>query len=96
MRTLFAIALLAGGIVVLLASADPADAAKKTNATASAKKKSVKPRTQTTSNGQPRAAYAREEVECERARNEDPSGLYAGYPCWAREAMGSGKGSDRE
>jgi hypothetical protein len=38
--------------------------------------------------GYPR--YSREQVECERARHEDPSGVYAGYPCWAREAFGSG------
>jgi tetratricopeptide (TPR) repeat protein len=35
--------------------------------------------------GQPR--YSREELECERARNLDPVGRYAGYPCWAREAL---------
>jgi tetratricopeptide (TPR) repeat protein len=29
-----------------------------------------------------------EELECERARNLDPGGRYAGYPCWAREALG--------
>jgi hypothetical protein len=34
--------------------------------------------------------YSREQVECERARHEDPAGVYAGYPCWAREAFGSG------
>jgi tetratricopeptide (TPR) repeat protein len=31
---------------------------------------------------------AREELECERARNLDPVGRYASYPCWAREALG--------
>jgi hypothetical protein len=31
-----------------------------------------------------------EEVCQERARAEDPTGLYAGYPCWAREAFGRG------
>jgi len=30
--------------------------------------------------------------ECERrARAEDPTGLYAGYPCWARETFGRGQ-----
>ena len=28
---------------------------------------------------------------CEaRARHEDPTGRYAGFPCWAREAFGRG------
>lgn len=37
----------------------------------------------------------RGESECERrARAEDPTGLYAGYPCWARETFGRG-GSGR-
>jgi hypothetical protein len=30
------------------------------------------------------------EAECARARHEDPTGVYAGYPCWAREALGRG------
>ena len=32
----------------------------------------------------------RREAECARARHEDPTGVYAGYPCWAREALGRG------
>jgi hypothetical protein len=35
--------------------------------------------------------YSRQQVECERARHADPSGVYAGFPCWARDAFGSGK-----
>ncbi len=44
----------------------------------------------------PRYYYApRVESECQRrARAEDPSGQYAGYPCWARESFGRG-GSGR-
>jgi hypothetical protein len=30
------------------------------------------------------------EAECARARHEDPTGVYASYPCWAREALGRG------
>src|SRR5262249_41885422 len=37
--------------------------------------------------------YSRESVECERARHADPGGYYAGYPCWAREAL-SPRGND--
>ncbi len=88
MRTLLAVALLAVGTVALHTPADSADAVKK---------RSVKPRTQTTSAAQPRT-YSRAEVECERAQHEDPAGYYAGYPCWAREALGSGQnggGADR-
>jgi hypothetical protein len=80
MRTLFAIVILAGGILALHASVDSADAARKRN---------VKPRDHA---GLTRV-YSREEIECERARHEDPTGLYAGYPCWAREAFA--KGSNR-
>jgi hypothetical protein len=53
--------------------------------------------------GQPRhyrgwPRYSREEVECERARHADPTGTYAAYPCWAREALSpsdSGRGRSR-
>jgi tetratricopeptide (TPR) repeat protein len=36
---------------------------------------------------QPR--YSREQIECERAQHADPTGHYAGYPCWARAALGN-------
>jgi hypothetical protein len=88
MRILIAIALFAGGIVALHAPADSADAVKK---------RGVKPRIQTVQTARPRV-YSREEVECERAQHEDPAGYYAGYPCWARAALGSGQngnGADR-
>jgi hypothetical protein len=41
----------------------------------------------------PKYYYApRVDSECERrARAEDPTGLYAGYPCWARETFGRGQ-----
>ena len=40
--------------------------------------------------------YSRERLVCEeRARNEDPAGRYAGYPCWAREIFGRGSGGRR-
>jgi hypothetical protein len=91
MRTLLAIALLAGAFFTggLLAPHTPADSAE------TGKKRSVKPRTQTTV--QPRT-YSREEIECEGARHEDPAGVYAGFPCWAREAFGRGQngGGDRQ
>jgi hypothetical protein len=32
-------------------------------------------------------------VECQRAQNEDPSGQFAGYPCWAREMFARGSGT---
>ena len=35
------------------------------------------------------------DLACEaRARNEDPSGDFAGYPCWAREALARGRNID--
>jgi hypothetical protein len=37
-----------------------------------------------------------ERLVCEeRARAADPSGQYAGYPCWAREAFGRGGAGGR-
>lgn len=86
MRILIAVALFTGGMLALHAPADSAEAAKK---------RIAKPRTAPVT-AQPRT-YSRQEVECERAQYEDPAGVYAGYPCWARGALGSGThgGSDR-
>lgn len=40
--------------------------------------------------------YSRERQLCEeRAQAEDPTGLYAGYPCWARESFGRGSSGGR-
>lgn len=36
------------------------------------------------------------QVECERARHEDPTGSYAACPCWAREAFARGTQGNRE
>jgi hypothetical protein len=35
-----------------------------------------------------------DEVCEERARHEDPTGEFASYPCWAREAMARGRNID--
>jgi hypothetical protein len=50
----------------------------------------------------PNPYYARpppavsERLACEeRAQAADPAGLYAGYPCWAREAFGRGSSGGR-
>lgn len=75
MRTLLAIAILMGGVFTLQASADSAEQARKRN---------VKPRDTIRQT----RVYSRQEVECERARHEDPTGAYAEYPCWAREVFG--------
>jgi len=35
------------------------------------------------------------DLSCEeRARHEDPGGDFAGYPCWAREALARGRNND--
>ena len=40
--------------------------------------------------------YPRTNSACEqRARAEDPTGLYVAYPCWAREALGRTQGGGR-
>jgi hypothetical protein len=35
---------------------------------------------------------AQQSQECLRAQNEDPSGQFAAYPCWARETFGRSSG----
>ena len=79
MRIFLALAILAGGIIVLDTPAS-ADTARKSRA------KPV-----STSYAQQRYKDYREQLECERARYEDPTGEFAGYPCWAREMFGRGR-----
>jgi hypothetical protein len=43
----------------------------------------------------PSAAFRERQICEERARAEDPSGQYAGYPCWARETFGRGSSGGR-
>jgi hypothetical protein len=81
MRTFLAIVVFAGGILALDAFAltSPADAARKY----SARKHKAKP-------PQRYYSYRRDSACEERARHEDPTGVYRAYPCWAREALGRG------
>ena len=80
MRTLLAIVICVGGILPLTATADTArKRAKPRNDAAQARYYPKYPR------------FSREEVECMRARHEDPTGDFAGYPCWAGAAFGSGR-----
>jgi hypothetical protein len=75
MRPLLAIAIFAAGMLALDATAD-ADAARKS-------KRSAK---------QQHSYQQKIDWACEeRARHEDPSGQFAAYPCWAREAFGRGR-----
>jgi tetratricopeptide (TPR) repeat protein len=53
----------------------PADAARKAKRSAAPHHYAAQPRD------------SQEDIACERARHQDPSGYYAGYPCWAREAL---------
>jgi hypothetical protein len=78
MRTLLAIVLFAGAVSVQAPSADAA-------------RKSVRgvygyyhpvPR-----RGLPRAYSACQQ----RARADDPDGVFGGFPCWARSAFGQGR-----
>jgi hypothetical protein len=39
---------------------------------------------------------AKEQVECAGARHEDPTGSFAGYPCWARESFARGSQGNRQ
>ena len=84
MRTLLAIAIFLGGIFAV--NNTSADAARKA-------KRSAQPPYYYRA---PPPYYSRERLVCEeRARNEDPAGRYAGYPCWARESFGRGSGGRR-
>jgi hypothetical protein len=93
MRTLIAIALILGGTMALSGTAD---------ARRSARHHPYPRYHQHYYYGQPRyyyrapRYYSREQAVCEeRAQAADPTGLYAGYPCWAREAFGRGSGGRR-
>jgi len=82
MRILLAIVLFVGGVLALSPAAEAVRKAKR----------SAKPPYHA---AQPRY-YSREQSLCEeRARAEDPTGQYAGYPCWAREIFGRGSNSGR-
>jgi hypothetical protein len=82
MRTLLAVAIVLGGTVALT---QVADAARKYRRSAERSDSYY------SYNAYPR--YSREQIECERAWHEDPSGRFAGFPCWAREAFGRGTNS---
>jgi hypothetical protein len=80
MRTLLATTVVIGSIFALSPTADARKA-----------KRNVQPQYYYA----PPADYRRQQVECERARNEDPAGHFAGYPCWAREIFGRGRNTGR-
>jgi hypothetical protein len=78
MRTLLSIAIFVGGIFALNSAADAARYYKR----------GAKAPAYGYSYGYP---YPGGNAVCEaNARHEDPSGVFAGYPCWAREAFGRG------
>ena len=75
MRALLAIAISVGG---LLSSHSPSDAREP-------RRKAHPPYY---SHSEPSSQSLSEQAACEdRAQNADPSGRYAGYPCWAREVF---------
>jgi hypothetical protein len=84
---------LVGSVIGCLALAGPADARKH--------QRYYQPRAYQPYYYQPRGYYYQaprrsqsyEQLVCEeRAQAADPTGLYAGYPCWAREAFGRSPG----
>jgi hypothetical protein len=78
MRILMAIALCAGSVLALDAfDVRAADAAPKYKRFAKKQQHTSKQR-----------LTAQQRLECERARQEDPTGEFVGFPCWAREAFG--------
>jgi hypothetical protein len=80
MRALLAALTIVGGLFVANSTADAARRSK--HATEPRYYQPVQPRSD-----------VRERLLCEeRAQNEDPSGQFKGYPCWAREIFGRGSG----
>jgi hypothetical protein len=94
MRTLLALAVLAGGMLALEAAAD--DAVKSKRGAKSAHSDSDKDKGERVKSE--RAKSERESkvrIVCEeRARHEDRTGQYAMFPCWAREAFARGANID--
>ena len=79
MRMLLAIVVFVGGILALSSTAD---AARRFKRSPTYYYYAVPPR--------------RADSVCEeRARAEDPTGQFAGHPCWAREAFGRGRSGGR-
>jgi hypothetical protein len=102
MRALLAIALIfLGGAVVLPDAADARQRARGVKPIYSYQARRYYPapryyRAPRYYYGPPPYAYRREQSECERrAEAEDPSGQYAGYPCWARSTFGRTPGGVR-
>jgi hypothetical protein len=89
MRTLLALMLVMGAVIPSNATAQQAMPMGKKSENANSKR-AAKP--SDTAARQPsnekRLTDEKERLECDRARNEDPTGLFAGYPCWAREVFG--------
>jgi hypothetical protein len=98
MRAFLALALIVGAAVAALP--DPADARRSARqAPAYAQPRYHQPRAYYRPRSYapgyyyapPPPGISSERLACEeRAFAEDPSGLYAGYPCWARSAFGRG------
>ena len=88
MRTLLATLVALGSIAALTSSAD---AARRANRVPGPPYYYAPPN----SYAPPPAALREQQVCEERAQAADPSGLYAGYPCWAREAFGRGGSGGR-
>ena len=85
MRTLFALAILACGMLAMDAAADAASRSKSKRGAKAAYVHKGK------------VEQARADLVCaERARHEDPSGRFAGYPCWARESFALGANIDTQ
>jgi hypothetical protein len=96
MRTLLALVILAGGMLALEAAAD--DAVKSKRGAKSAHSDADKSRGKGERRKGDRAKSDQErkaQIVCEeRARHEDPTGQYAMFPCWAREAFARGANID--
>jgi hypothetical protein len=96
MRTLLALAVLAGGMLALEAVAD--DAVKSKRGAKSAYSDKGKDKDKGERVKSERAKSERESkvrIVCEeRAHHEDPTGQYAMFPCWAREAFARGANID--
>jgi len=95
MRTLLATLIVLGGFLAATSAADAARAYRRAPAYGPGPSYGYAPRNNyygpRNSYGGP-PAISQQQVCEERAQAADPTGLYAGYPCWAREAFGRGSG----
>ncbi len=92
MRTLLATLIALGSVLALTSSADAARKYRRGPGPSLGPSYYYAP----PSYNAPQSSALRDRIVCEeRAQAADPSGQFAGYPCWARETFGRGQQGGR-